>query len=81
MAHEPRYGHFIFQSPESGVHISIRGRKYQYLGSWAVDDKEMTLSFLPILKLGPEAEIQPYFLTFVRILLVKNHVRYHQGHL
>ena len=39
VAQEPRYGHFIFWSLGSKVRDIVKLQKYQYLGSWATNQK------------------------------------------
>ena len=39
VAQEPRYCHFIFGSSGSGVRSIVKGRKCQYLGPWAANQK------------------------------------------
>ena len=36
---ELRYGHFIFWTSVSEVHIIVKGRKCKYLGPWAINKK------------------------------------------
>ena len=61
LAQETRYGHFIFWSSGSEVRTIVRGRNCQYLGPWAINDKNKDTLLSQTLKVE-EKKVHLFFL-------------------